>query len=883
MYNRNLPGNPYQYNSYSNVSSNPVPSYSQVTQNPTNYFPIQHENRPGLPSYHQVAPPTSTTKPGIISFSNPSLNRSGPISQPSYGSSTSPNTVTTGYNTTSVPYSNIPNSFNSSQYGSSVTNIPAQLSPQKMAELRAKSIAENQAKFDQMTREATLRLEQKEREQEEKLRQAQIEKERREYEEKMKREQEQVERIRREREEQIKQQQIERARREYEEKMRKEQIERAQKEYEERMKKELEQAEIIRKETEEAEKRRQRELELQQREEQLRQREIQLEMQRQAMERKLQEEEKNKVNREAFEQKYQQREKELLQILEKEREERKLKEINFRKEQEEREALIRKQEQIRVQNAIEKFKAENLILQSDIRAREEERIRKEMQMKFDDEAQKRQQEFKREQEEIQQSDEFFDCNWKIKVHEIEFGEKIAAGAFGEVCKGKLRGKEVAIKRLQNFNLQLSQQQIEENLVQFREEISIMSNLRHPNLLLFIGACLEPIDKICIITEYLSLGNLQDVLKNKNIRLDIKQKLQILKGIAQGMNYLHSLHPPFLHCDLKTQNILLDHHFSPRVSDFGLSSVKQSISGPIGSPYYMAPEILVDKPFTTKSDVYSFSIIIWEAISTQEPYKDKFESFDEVVEGITIDAIRPDLLPWFPLGITALLKKTWHDDPNERLSFDEILKAQWFDHILVDCCISQCSISKTFWKQFFLDQIEVPVDRFTNSLKQFCKFNGNDLHFLKLWEYLVSEASPFGLLTVSINHFSSTVSWFAPFSEPLDLLVKPYSYVSKPWFFGLFQPNYENLISQPPGSFLVSQSKIMDNNLREYKLTFIDLNTKTLRNVPFYQDPRGIFIFNNLSFDDWNPLLFEMQKYCAFNIETPFTGSPFYFLHNSNQK
>lgn len=87
-----------------------------------------------------------------------------------------------------------------------------------------------------------------------------------------------------------------------------------------------------------------------------------------------------------------------------------------------------------------------------------------------------------------------------------------------------------------------------------------------------------------------------------------------------MSYLHSFQPPIIHRDLKTHNLLVDDHWNVKVADFGLSR-PQSLAtmSAAGTPQWSAPEVIRQEKYTTKADVYSFGIIIFELISKKVPY------------------------------------------------------------------------------------------------------------------------------------------------------------------------------------------------------------------------------------------------------------------------
>lgn len=111
----------------------------------------------------------------------------------------------------------------------------------------------------------------------------------------------------------------------------------------------------------------------------------------------------------------------------------------------------------------------------------------------------------------------------------------------------------------------------------------MSSLRHPNVLLFMGACVET-DSFLIVTELMSKGSVESLLRKPETftSLSFKTKMQMAKQAAQGMNWLHLNDPVFIHRDLKTGNLLIDESWNVKISDFGLTHVKAHREGFTGT-------------------------------------------------------------------------------------------------------------------------------------------------------------------------------------------------------------------------------------------------------------------------------------------------------------
>lgn len=166
---------------------------------------------------------------------------------------------------------------------------------------------------------------------------------------------------------------------------------------------------------------------------------------------------------------------------------------------------------------------------------------------------------------------------------------------------------------------MSQFKNRENIHRFINEIDVISSLRHPNIVLYIGASIDQYDYY-LITEYLPKGSLFDHMRKDKRKFSEREQIHIAYEIAIALNYLHSR--SIVHCDLKSSNILIDDNWKIKISDFGLSQfVKDSEynRGKIGTPHWMAPEILKGGNYEYSSDIYSFGMILWEILKMEIPY------------------------------------------------------------------------------------------------------------------------------------------------------------------------------------------------------------------------------------------------------------------------
>ncbi|CAN1224398.1 G-type lectin S-receptor-like serine/threonine-protein kinase At4g27290 [Linum perenne] len=204
----------------------------------------------------------------------------------------------------------------------------------------------------------------------------------------------------------------------------------------------------------------------------------------------------------------------------------------------------------------------------------------------------------------------------VRVDAFELATKILGqGGFGSVYKGCLPdGLEIAVKRLSKN----SGQGIEE----FKNEIRLIAKLQHRNLVKLLGCCMEGDEQI-LVYEYMPNNSLDSFLfdESKKPCLDWRKRVDIILGVARGILYLHhDSRVRVIHRDLKTSNILLDEGMNPKISDFGLARIYKGdhISDKtirvVGTYGYMSPEYAVFGKFSSKSDVFSFGVMLLEIIS-----------------------------------------------------------------------------------------------------------------------------------------------------------------------------------------------------------------------------------------------------------------------------
>ncbi|RID64322.1 hypothetical protein BRARA_E03266 [Brassica rapa] len=258
--------------------------------------------------------------------------------------------------------------------------------------------------------------------------------------------------------------------------------------------------------------------------------------------------------------------------------------------------------------------------------------------------------------------------YEILWDDLTIGEQIGQGSCGTVYHGLWFGSDVAVKVF-------SKQEYSKEIIQsFRQEVSLMRRLRHPNVLLFMGAVTSP-PRLCIVSEFLPRGSLFRLLQRNTSKLDWSRRINMAMDIARGMNYLHHCSPPIIHRDLKSSNLLVDKNWTVKVADFGLSRIKHetyltSKSGK-GTPQWMAPEVLRNESADEKSDIYSFGVVLWELATEKIPWE-TLNSM-QVIGAVGFMNQRLEIPKDIdPLWI-ALMESCWHSDTKLRPTFRELME------------------------------------------------------------------------------------------------------------------------------------------------------------------------------------------------------------------
>jgi len=217
---------------------------------------------------------------------------------------------------------------------------------------------------------------------------------------------------------------------------------------------------------------------------------------------------------------------------------------------------------------------------------------------------------------------------------------------------------------------------------FEHECEIMSTVKSPYIIPFYGSCLEP--QVTIVVAYCSHGSLYMAMEDETLDIGWDLMFKWASQMLIAIKTLHSSDPPIYHRDLKTPNLLLNSDWDIQVCDFGnsrLDDADASTLGKVRGTYaYCAPEVYLGSKFTTKSDVYSIAIILWELVERciSGKYLKPYYEHANLTLGYTIiiktakNNLRPTFTEKVPPEWRELITRCWDGNPDVRPECGEIL-------------------------------------------------------------------------------------------------------------------------------------------------------------------------------------------------------------------
>lgn len=246
-------------------------------------------------------------------------------------------------------------------------------------------------------------------------------------------------------------------------------------------------------------------------------------------------------------------------------------------------------------------------------------------------------------------------NYKQIGDYIYYLKPIAKGNFSLIYKGynSKNNTQLVIKQ----NIKLSN-------IQVKNELFILKKLNHVNVIKFYDE-FQANNNIFFILEYCNGGTLENYIKSKDTIYNEKYIFEIIFGFE----YLHK--NKVMHRDIKPSNFLI-HNNQIKISDFGFSKIETlDLSNTFcGSPMYMSPEILMNKKYTNKSDIWSLGITIYEILFKKYPY----ENHESIIKNIMND--KEVSIPYYEI-LDDLLSTLLIKNPEKRIDWDELFKIDWY--------------------------------------------------------------------------------------------------------------------------------------------------------------------------------------------------------------
>ncbi|KAM9850330.1 tyrosine-protein kinase ITK/TSK [Aulostomus maculatus] len=253
--------------------------------------------------------------------------------------------------------------------------------------------------------------------------------------------------------------------------------------------------------------------------------------------------------------------------------------------------------------------------------------------------------------------------WEVQLEELTLGPELGSGQFGLVLEGRWKERKVAVKMIREECMSNED---------FIEEARVMMRLCHSKLVQLHGVCTQS-SPLCLVVEFMENGCLSDYLRNKKGRLSQEVMLGMCLDVSDGMAYLEASN--FIHRDLAARNCLVSKKNVVKVSDFGMTRfvLDDQYTSSLCSKFpvkWSAPEVIRYCKFSSKSDVWSFGVLMWEVYNEGRlPYENRTNN--EVVESLNagLRLLKPRLAPE---AVHLLMEWCWKEKPEDRPSFALLL-------------------------------------------------------------------------------------------------------------------------------------------------------------------------------------------------------------------
>jgi tRNA A-37 threonylcarbamoyl transferase component Bud32 len=260
---------------------------------------------------------------------------------------------------------------------------------------------------------------------------------------------------------------------------------------------------------------------------------------------------------------------------------------------------------------------------------------------------------------------------QLRASAIKDLKPLGSGAFATVWLVRYRNLQLlASKRLR------PERRTKKHTAAFVEEIKLIANFEHPNLVKLIGAAWTVETDLQMLLEYMEGGDLRRFLADPNTPVGwTTTKFNIAIDVIEALVYLHSFVPALVHRDLKSKNVLLSADMEAKLSDFGTSRFRSSdktMTGGVGTGRWLAPEVIRgDSDYGPAADIYSFGTLLTELDTNQIPYDNVRASNGKIMSDLTIlhrvatGKLHPKVRATCGRALTDLVERCLVEDPSER--------------------------------------------------------------------------------------------------------------------------------------------------------------------------------------------------------------------------
>ena len=256
----------------------------------------------------------------------------------------------------------------------------------------------------------------------------------------------------------------------------------------------------------------------------------------------------------------------------------------------------------------------------------------------------------------------------MSLENFEIISEIGKGAYSNVYKVR-RHTDQQIYALKKVKMQKLNKKEKKNAL---NEVRILASINHPNIISYKEAFFDETGSLCLVMEFADSGDLyQKIVKYQKRKKLISESFiwKVLVQVTQGLKVLHEL--KILHRDMKSANVFINNDGSVKLGDMNVSKVSKDglLYTQTGTPYYASPEVWQDKPYNSKSDIWSLGCVLYEAATLRPPFRadDMQGLFEKVVKG----EYSP-ISSFYSKDLNFMIRKLLQIDPGKRPNCEQIM-------------------------------------------------------------------------------------------------------------------------------------------------------------------------------------------------------------------